>query len=187
MTYAQTVSADYGMGVGAGVELENEATARADADTALAASIVTEASTRADADTVLAASIVAETSGRLAEVAGERTRLDTLVTSIGAADGVAELDGAGKLPMSRLPLSTVVYCGTWDTATNTPTVTSRASPMDTECYRIVSVAGTTAVDGESDWAVKDWVIWNGVVWSKVDNTESVTAVNGLQGVVSGPY
>jgi len=55
--------------------------------------------------------------------------------------------------------------------------------MDAGCYRIVNVAGTTTVNGESDWKVKDWIIWNGVVWSKVDNTESVTAVNGLQGPV----
>ena len=199
MSYMPSVSADYSVG---GVDLEGEATARADADSVLAASIVTEASARADADSVLAASIVTEanarsdtdsvlsasivteTSGRLAEVAGERTRVDDIIAMIGAADGVAELDGAGKLPISRLPISTVIYCGTWNAATNTPTITSGQSSIDAGCYRIVSSPGTTVVDGVGEWAVRDWIIWSGVQWSKVDNTESVTAVNGRQGAVT---
>jgi len=161
-----------------------EASARSGADSVLTAAVATEATARSGADSVLAASIVTEANARLAEVAGERSRLDALVDSLGQASGVAELDGAGKLPISQLPLTTVVYCGTWDASTNTPTITSGQSPLDAGCYRLVSVAGSTPIDGESSWAVKDWIIWNGTVWSKVDNTESVTAVNGLQGAVA---
>ena len=118
--------------------------------------LASEANTRANADTTLAASIDTERTNRLAEVDGERTRIDSvqadavvLNNKIGAVSGLAELDGAGKLPMNRLPLSTVVYCGTWNAATNTPTITSGTSPMDAGCYRIVNVAGATSIDGES--------------------------------------
>ena len=81
---------------------------RSRSDSGLAASIVTEATARSDADSVLAASIVTETNDRLAEVAGERTRLDDLVNSVGYPGGLVLLDGNAKLPMDRLPLSTVV-------------------------------------------------------------------------------
>ena len=140
--------------------------------------------------TNILSSIVTETNDRLAEVADERTRVDALRVEsddlwakVGQPGGIIILDGAGKLPMAHLPLTTLVYCGTWNAATNYPPIASSHSPMGAGCYRIVSVAGNTLIDGESLWAVKDWIIWNGTVWSKVDNTESVTAVNGLQGSV----
>ena len=50
-------------------------------------------------------------------------------------------------------------------------------------YYIVSVAGTTNLNGISDWQIGDWAIFNGTVWQKVDNTDAVTSVNGQVGTV----
>ncbi len=65
----------------------------------------------------------------------------------------------------------VVYSGTWDASTNTPTLTSGIGTKGN--YYVVSVAGNTNLDGITDWQPGDWAIFNGVVWQKVDNSEVV--------------
>lgn len=74
------------------------------------------------------------------------------------------------------------YLGTWNATTNTPTITSGVGGASGDYY-VVSVAGNTNIDGITDWQVGDWIIFNGTVWQKIDNTDQVISVNGLQGVV----
>jgi hypothetical protein len=102
----------------------------------------------------------------------------------GAALGVATLDAGGKVPVSELPaavLGALSYQGTWNASTNTPTLTSSTGTKG--YYYVVSVAGNTNLDGITDWLVGDWAVYNGTVWQKVDNTETVTSVNGQTGAV----
>jgi hypothetical protein len=102
----------------------------------------------------------------------------------GAALGVATLDASGKVPVSELPaavLGALSYQGTWNASTNTPTLTSSTGTKG--YYYVVSVAGSTNLDGITDWLVGDWAVYNGTVWQKVDNTETVTSVNGQTGAV----
>jgi hypothetical protein len=102
----------------------------------------------------------------------------------GAALGVATLDAGGKVPVSELPaavLGALSYQGTWDASTNTPTLTSSVGTKG--YYYVVSVAGNTNLNGITDWLVGDWAVYNGTVWQKVDNTETVTSVNGQIGAV----
>ena len=75
----------------------------------------------------------------------------------------------------------VVYQGTWDASTNTPTLTSSVGTKGN--YYVVSVAGNTNLNGITDWVAGDWAIFNGSVWEKVDNTEAVISVNGQTGIV----
>jgi hypothetical protein len=49
---------------------------------------------------------------------------------------------------------------------------------------VVSVAGSTNLNGITDWLVGDWAVYNGTAWQKVDNTDAVTSVNGFTGAVS---
>lgn len=105
-------------------------------------------------------------------------------TEKGTANGVATLDAGGKVPISELPaavLGALSYQGTWDASTNTPTLTSSVGTKG--YYYVVSVAGNTNLDGITDWLVGDWAVYNGTVWQKVDNTETVTSVNGQTGAV----
>ena len=76
------------------------------------------------------------------------------------------------------------YSGTWDASTNTPTLVSSVGTKGD--YYVVSVAGTTDLNGITDWQVTDWAVFNGSAWQKVDNTDLVVSVNGLQGVVVLP-
>lgn len=110
--------------------------------------------------------------------------IQSINDSVGAANGICPLDGNADVPIENLPdavLGGPKFIGTWNADTNTPDV-SATTPAQGDYYR-VSVAGTTNLDGITDWGVGDWAIYNGTSWDKIDNSESVTSVNGQNGVV----
>lgn len=75
----------------------------------------------------------------------------------------------------------VNYQGSWNASTNNP---SLASGVGTKgYYYVVTVPGSTNLDGITDWKLGDWVIFNGTAWQKVDNTDAVISVNGYMGTV----
>jgi len=105
-------------------------------------------------------------------------------TEKGVALGVATLDGGGTVPVSQLPaavLGALSYQGTWNASTNTPTLTSSVGTKG--YYYVVNVAGSTNLNGITDWLVGDWAVYNGSAWQKIDNTDAVTSVNGYTGTV----
>ena len=69
----------------------------------------------------------------------------------------------------KLGVST--FLGYWDAAANSPALSSGQGSANS--YYIVSVSGSTSLDGESDWIEKDWVYFNGTNWVKLDNTDEV--------------
>jgi hypothetical protein len=73
------------------------------------------------------------------------------------------------------------YQGGWNASTNTPTLTSSTGVGG--YYYIVSTAGSTNLDGITDWQIGDWAIFNGTTWQKIDQTDLVASVNGQVGVV----
>lgn len=83
-------------------------------------------------------------------------------------------------PLSNA-IGALVYKGTWNASANTPTLTSGVGSKGD--YYVVSVAGTTNLDGITDWQVGDLALFNGTVWQKIDNTDAVQSVNGQTGVV----
>lgn len=78
-------------------------------------------------------------------------------------------------------IGALVYKGTWDAATNTPTLTSSVGNKGD--YYVVNVAGNTNLNGITDWQVNDIAVFNGAVWEKIDTTDAVLSVNGQTGVV----
>ncbi len=54
--------------------------------------------------------------------------------------------------------------GSWNASTNTPKLTSATGVKDS--YYIVSVDGTTVLDGVSNWEVGDVVYYDGTKWTK---------------------
>lgn len=78
-------------------------------------------------------------------------------------------------------LGVLEYKGTWNANSNYPSLTS--SVGDKGDYYIVSVAGAAPLNGITDWQPGDWVIFSGTEWQKLDNSESVTSVNGQTGNV----
>jgi hypothetical protein len=78
------------------------------------------------------------------------------------------------------------YKGTWDAATNDPTLTSSVGTKGD--YYVVSVSGSTNLNGITDWVVSDWCVFNGSVWQKVDNSEIIYVSNVATGtgLTGGP-
>ena len=63
------------------------------------------------------------------------------------------------------------YDGVWNASTNSPTLSSGSGTVGE--YYIVSVAGSTNLDGITDWAVGDWAVFSDQAtdaWQKIDNT-----------------
>lgn len=101
----------------------------------------------------------------------------------GALNGVATLDGGGKVPVTQLPSTLMDYKGTWDASTNTPTLANGTGNQG-DVY-ITSVAGTVNFGaGPITFAVGDWAIYNGSIWEKSLNSNAVVSVNGYTGTVS---
>lgn len=73
------------------------------------------------------------------------------------------------------------YQGVWNATTNTPTLASGAGTQG--YYYIVDVAGTTNLDGVTDWQVGDWAVFSGAVWQKLDQSNTVISVNSQTGAV----
>ena len=84
---------------------------------------------------------------------------------LGAANGVATLDSGGKVPVSQLPSSVVTYLGTWNAATNTPTLVNGTG--DAGDMYICNVQGTVNFGaGPVTFAVGDWVLYGSGTWQK---------------------
>ena len=58
------------------------------------------------------------------------------------------------------------FQGSWNASTNSPTLASSVG-TNGEFY-IVSIAGTTDLNGITNWGIGDWAIFNGTVWQRVE-------------------
>jgi hypothetical protein len=76
------------------------------------------------------------------------------------------------------------YKGTWNASTNTPALASGVGTKGD--YYVVSVAGSTNLDGETLWGVGDWAVYNGAAWQKVEggNTINATTVSASTSVTT---
>jgi hypothetical protein len=72
-------------------------------------------------------------------------------------------------------LGALNYKGTWNATTNTPTLASGVGTQGD--YYVVSVAGTTDLDGITNWGVGDWAAFNGSVWQRVEGGADGNFVN----------
>ena len=100
--------------------------------------------------------------------------------SVSSTDTILQAFGKVQNQINSL-VGGVQYQGTWNAATNTPTLQSGVGTKG--YYYVVSVAGSTNLDGITDWNVGDWAIYDGSAWQQVDNTDTVVSVNGKVGVV----
>jgi hypothetical protein len=78
-------------------------------------------------------------------------------------------------------IGALVYKGTWNASANSPFLASGVGNKGD--YYVVSTAGTTNLDGITDWQINDIALFNGTAWQKIDNTDAVLSVNGQTGVV----
>jgi hypothetical protein len=100
----------------------------------------------------------------------------------GAANGVATLDGSGKIPASLIPLTGLTFEGVWDAATNVPAL---ANGVGTDgAFYIVQVGGTRNLGaGELVYEEGELVLYEGAQWHRVGVETAVVSVNAKTGAV----
>ena len=87
--------------------------------------------------------------------------------------GTITIIETGLLPS----LTGLNYQGLWNANINSPTLTSSiGTPGD---FYVVSVLGTTNLNGITDWQVGDWAIFEGGAWLKLDNHD-IQAYNTIK-------
>ena len=117
---------------------------------------------------------------------GNTLSRDTVLSSSNSGSLVSF--GAGTkdifldLPSEKVAaLGALSYQGTWNATTNVPTLASGVGTQG--YYYVVATAGSTNLDGITDWKIGDWAIYSGTAWQKIDNTDAVSSVNGQTGTV----
>ena len=74
------------------------------------------------------------------------------------------------------------YQGTWNASTNAPTLAS--STGTNGYYYIVATAGSTNLNGITDWKIGDWLLFNGSTWQKIDQSETLQSITSTDGSVT---
>lgn len=123
--------------------------------------------------------IVITSGAKVRNLNGVLTGTAGVVDSVplGGANGVATLDSSGKVPVSQLPASVVTYLGTWNAATNTPTLTNGVG--DAGDMYLCNVAGTVDFGaGPISFNIGDWVLYGSGTWQKSNGQNgTVTSVD----------
>ncbi len=108
------------------------------------------------------------------------TKVDA--AAVGQPEGVASLDGAGKVPLSQMNLEGLAYKGLWDAETNTPAIAD-GTGTDADFYFASSAATVDLGSGPQEFQEGDVVIYYDGVWSRLGSSQIVQSVNGQIGNV----
>ena len=122
--------------------------------------------------------IVISSGAKVRELEGVLTGTSGVVNALGinVPSGIPQLDGSGKILVSQLPNSVMEYKGSWNAATNTPTLVNGTGNAG-DVY-LCEVAGTVNFGaGPITFAVGDQVIYSGAIWQRASGaTGTVTSV-----------
>ncbi|MFD2874031.1 hypothetical protein ACFS5N_16230 [Mucilaginibacter ximonensis] len=137
-------------------------------------------------DSNWAAGILLNTAEQALYIGGNKyadTVKKIALTQKGATNGVATLDGGGKVPLSQLPANLLVYKGQWNPATNTPTLVNGTGTSG-DVWEASADGDHNFGSGTLHFLQGDFVIYNGSAWQLSAGTNRVTSVNGYQGIVN---
>lgn len=111
------------------------------------------------------------------------------ISGKGVAGGYPELDGSGHVPPSQMPVGALTYKGTWNAATNTPTLSDATGSVGQQ-YAI-TVDGTRNLgSGSVEYKAGAVLQHNGSIWQQIASPDAVASVFGRKGTVvpaSGDY
>lgn len=85
-------------------------------------------------------------------------------------NGIATLGVNGVVPLDQLPFAGLTSKGVWNAATNTPTLSAGTAGNTNGDFYIVTVSGSTNLDGITTWNVGDWALFSAGLWSRVPYT-----------------
>jgi hypothetical protein len=118
--------------------------------------------------------------------AAARAAADALLIPLaqkGAASGVATLDSGGKVPITQLPSSVMEYQGTWNAATNTPTLVDGTGNTG-DNWRVTVAGSHDFGHGAISFLVGDIAIYDGTQWQRASAPDGVSSVAGRIGDVT---
>jgi hypothetical protein len=122
--------------------------------------------------------IVISSGAKVRALEGVLTGTAGIVNALGinVPNGIPQLDGSGKILVSQLPNSVMEYKGTWNAATNTPTLVNGTGNQG-DVY-LCNVAGTVDFGaGPIVFFVGDQVIYSGTIWQRASGASgTVTSV-----------
>jgi hypothetical protein len=126
----------------------------------------------------MANQIVVSAGAKVRNLSGVLTATSGVVSflPIDVSLGIPQLDVNGKILVSQLPNSVMEYQGTWNAATNTPTLVNGTGNQG-DVY-LCNVAGTVNFGaGPIAFVVGDQVIYSGSIWQRASGaTGTVTSV-----------
>jgi len=111
-----------------------------------------------------------------------QTQITNLIPSQTGNSGKYLTTNGTALSWASIAGGGLSYQGTWNATTNTPTLAS--STGTNGYYYITATAGSTNLDGITDWQIGDWLLFNGTVWQKIDQSNLVTSVAGRTGAIT---
>ena len=86
----------------------------------------------------------------------------------------------GRIPTEYMPEQALIYQGTWNASTNTPTIANGVGTLGD--FYICNVPGTWS---SMEFSVGDWVLYNGTTWEKSANQIPKYNPSGTAGYIYG--
>ena len=126
----------------------------------------------------------------LDSIASLQTQINNLIPSQSGNSGKFLTTNGSTLSWGSA-VGGLSYQGTWNASTNSPTLTSSVGTNG--YYYVVDTAGSTNLNGITDWKAGDWLIFNGSTWQKIDQSwaiaganDNITSMTGITGGISSP-
>ena len=115
---------------------------------------------------------VSGTANRISVTSGATPTVNAITGAVNSSSANLATGAQIQTAIDSAVTGVLKYMGTWNAATNVPTLASaKGNPGE---YYIVSTAGSTNLDGITDWAVGDWAVFSDLAtdaWQKIDNTQ----------------
>jgi hypothetical protein len=115
---------------------------------------------------------VSGTANRISVTAGATPTVNAITGAVNSSSANLATGAQIQTAINSAVTGVLKYIGTWNAATNVPALASaKGTPGE---YYIVSTAGSTNLDGITDWAVGDWAVFSDLAtdaWQKIDNTQ----------------
>ena len=112
------------------------------------------------------------TASRISVTSGTDPIVNAITGTVTSSSGNLATGAQIQAAINTAVTGVLKYKGTWDAAANIPTLVSAKGNVGE--YYIVSKAGSTNLDGITDWAVGDWAVFSDQAtdaWQKIDNTQ----------------
>ena len=117
-------------------------------------------------------SVNGSTTINSSNVGGGSVTLSAVTGAVNSSSSVLATGAQIQTAINNALTGVLSYQGTWNASTNSPSLASGVGTPG--YYYIVATAGSTNLDGITDWAVGDWAVFSDLAtdaWQKIDNTQ----------------